>query len=251
MAPPTVSATNAITRSRAALADRRVELAREPRAVGFGALAGALVAVRVARRDVLHVDQERRELSPPPRVAADRERAERVAVIALPPRDEDAALRLADLDEILPRHLERGLDRFRAAAHEVGVARAGGRRADEPVGERLRRLGREEARVRVREPVDLRMHRRQHIGVAVAEARHGGAARRVEILLARGVGEIDAATRDGDGRRRAQIAVEDVRHREIAGDAKAGDGARVCYPCARPRPSRAMIAAQKRGKEEA
>ena len=70
--------------------------------------------------------------------------------------------------------------------------------------------------MRVGEPVDLRVHRGEHIRVAMAEARHGGAARRVEILLARGVGEVDAATPDGDGRRHAQIAVEDMRHREIA-----------------------------------
>ena len=47
--------------------------------------------------------------------------------------------------------------------------------ADKAIGERLRWLGREEARVGVREPVDLRVHRGEHIRVAVAEARHGGA----------------------------------------------------------------------------
>ena len=34
------------------------------------------------------LDQQRLELRPPPFVAADRQRAQRVAVIALPPRDQ-------------------------------------------------------------------------------------------------------------------------------------------------------------------
>ena len=117
---------------------------------------------------MLDVDQKRRELSPPPRVAAHRERAERVAVIALAPRDENAALRFANLDEILPRHLEGGFDGFRTTAYEVDMACSGRRRADQPIGELLRRLGREKACVRVGELVDLRMHRRQHLGMAMA-----------------------------------------------------------------------------------
>ena len=61
------------------------------------------------------VDQERLELASPPRVAADRQRAERAAVIVLPPRDETPPLRLADLDEVLARHLQRRFDRLGAA----------------------------------------------------------------------------------------------------------------------------------------
>ncbi len=106
-----------------------------------------------------HVDQQGLELAPPPFVAADRERTERVAVIALATRNEMRALRLADLDEVLARHLQRRLDRFRPAADEVRVAHAGRRRADQLVRKRFRGLGREEARVRVGEPVDLRVHR--------------------------------------------------------------------------------------------
>ena len=62
----------------------------------------------------------------PPLVAADRQRAERIAVIALAAGDEMATLRLPDLDEILPRELERGLDRLRTARYQVDVAMPGG-----------------------------------------------------------------------------------------------------------------------------
>jgi hypothetical protein len=43
-------------------------------------------------------------------------------VIALPARDEVAALFLAALDKILPRQLDAGFDRFRSAADEIGVS---------------------------------------------------------------------------------------------------------------------------------
>ena len=124
--------------------------------------------------------------------------------------------RLADLDEVLARHLERGLDRLGAAAHEIGVARARGRSADELVGERLGGLRGEEARVRVGEAVDLRVHRREHIGVAVAEAGHRRAAGRVEIAPALRVDDPDALSSDRHRRRRAELAMEDVGHRRQA-----------------------------------
>src|SRR5207244_3404949 len=98
----------------AARANGRVELAGEAHAIRFRALVSVLVAIGVARRDMLDVDQKRRELAPPPRVAAHRQRAQRIPVVALAPGDEDAALKLPDLDEVLARHLERGFDRFRA-----------------------------------------------------------------------------------------------------------------------------------------
>ena len=55
----------------AAGADRRLELGREALAVRFVALAVVAVPVRVAGRDVLHVDQQRRELRASPCIAAD------------------------------------------------------------------------------------------------------------------------------------------------------------------------------------
>ena len=55
----------------------------------------------------MHLDQQRCELLAAPFVAADGQGTQRVAVIALPARDEVPALRLALLHEVLPRHLER------------------------------------------------------------------------------------------------------------------------------------------------
>ena len=55
---------------------------------------------------MLDVDQQRRELPAAPGVAADRQRPEGVAVITVAAGDEARALRLALLDEVLPRELQ-------------------------------------------------------------------------------------------------------------------------------------------------
>ena len=62
--------------------DGRFELGDEARTVLLQRFAVMLIAIGIGRRDMLDVDQQRRELAPTPRVAADRERAERVAVVA-------------------------------------------------------------------------------------------------------------------------------------------------------------------------
>ncbi len=124
----------------AKLVDLRFELLREPLAISFRRLIGSALAILVNRRDVMRLDQQRREGFALPGAAADRERAGGDAVIALPARDQVFALRLADLDEILPRQLERGLDRLRAAAHIEHMADAVGRMGDEIVGQLFRRL---------------------------------------------------------------------------------------------------------------
>ena len=198
--------------ARADAMHRLFELAAEPIAVGLGRLVALAVAVFVARRDVRHVDQERRELAPPPFVAADGKGAERVAVVALPPGDEVAPPGLADLDEVLPRQLERGLDRFRAARDEIDVRGAARRTGEQVIGERFGDFGREEARVRVGDPVDLRVHGADHVGMAVAEARHGGAAGRVEVFAPLGIDDGDAVAGHGDRRRGLQLAVQDAAH---------------------------------------
>ena len=154
MAPTTGSATKPITVSGPSSLDRRLELGGEARAVGRLALARRAPAIGVARADVGDLGQQRLELAAPPGVAADRERAQRVAVIALPPRDEPAALGLADLDEVLARHLERRLDRLGAAGDEVDPVDAGGRARDQMVGQLLGRLAGEEAGVGIGQPLE-------------------------------------------------------------------------------------------------
>ena len=80
-------------RFRAEFENLRFELVGETLREGFVGFARALLAIRETGRDVMRFDQDRQERLATPCVAADRERAERVAVIALPPRDEMPPLR--------------------------------------------------------------------------------------------------------------------------------------------------------------
>ncbi len=116
------------------------------------------------------LDQQRFELRAPPGIAADGQRAQRVAVIALAPRDHMPALGLASLDEILARHLERRLDRLRTAAHEIDMAQSGRGVLDQAVGQALGGFGGEKARMRIGDHLELFAHRGEHVGMAVAEA---------------------------------------------------------------------------------
>ena len=191
---------------------RGLEFGGQAQAVGFGGLVGELLAVRVARREVGRRHQQRRERGAPPFVATDRERAQRVAVIALAPGDEMGAPRLPDLDEVLARHLQRRFDRLRAAANQIGMAHAGRRRGDQLIRQRLRHLGGEETGVGVGQAIDLRVHRRDHVGMAVAQRGDRRAAGGVEVLAAGGIADQHAGRRDGDGRQLAQLAMEDVGH---------------------------------------
>jgi hypothetical protein len=143
-------------------------------------------------------------------VAAGRERAERIAVVALAPGDDVPAPRLAGLEKILPRHLERRLDRLRTAADEIGVGEARRRVLDEAVGEPFGDFGGEEAGMGVGERVELAAQRREHVGMAMAEARHRRAAGGVEIAIAGAVDEFDAGAADGERRRDAGGSVEQM-----------------------------------------
>ena len=100
------------------------------------------------------LDEEWHKLLPPPSVSAYGDRAERVAVVALPARDHVAAPWLYDLHEVLARQLERRFHRF-------GSARNGRRVPHELFGECLHRLVGEEG----------------VCGNAMKDVRHGGMSR--------------------------------------------------------------------------
>jgi hypothetical protein len=92
------------------------------------------------------------------------------------------------------------------------VAGADRRVAHQVVGQRLGHFGGEEARVRVGDAIDLRVHRGQHVGMAMAEARHRGAAGGVEIAAAVGVDDGAAAAGGGHRQRAAELTVQNVGH---------------------------------------
>ena len=79
----------------------------------------AAMAVGIAGRDVRGVDEHFLVGLAPPHVAAHRKRADGIAVIALAARDEARARRVAALQVILARHLQRRLDRLGAARQHI------------------------------------------------------------------------------------------------------------------------------------
>jgi hypothetical protein len=69
--------------------------------------------------------------------------------------------------------------------------------------------------MRERQAIDLFMHRRDDGRMAVPETRHGCAATGVEILLAAGIDQENAAAGNGRRRCRVQVTMKDVRHRPV------------------------------------
>ena len=157
-------------------------------------------------------DQQGAELRAAPFVAAGRQRPQRIAVIALTARDDVPPLRLALLDEILPRHFQRRLDRLRSAADEIDVVDPFGRGLDEAVGELFGDFGREETRVCVGKLVELLVKGSNHVGMAVAETGHRRAAGRIDVALAVLVEQFDALAADGDGHLGVGGAVKNMGH---------------------------------------
>src|SRR5581483_7586331 len=69
-----------------------------------------------------------------------------------------------------------------------------------------------EARMGVGQLVELGVHGREHVGVAVAEAGDGGAARGVDVLPAAGIPDADALPALGHGVAVSDGAMEDAGH---------------------------------------
>ena len=108
-------------------------------------------------------------------VAAGAERAERVAVVALAARDKTRALRLADLDEILPRQLQRRLGAFGAGRAEPRMREAAGFAVQHDVRQVLGGLADERAGMGIGHCRGLPADGGGDALVAVAEARNRGA----------------------------------------------------------------------------
>src|SRR5215472_100847 len=140
-----------------------LELLRQALAISTRGLVDSPPAIFVARRDVMRLDQQRAEGLALLKPSANREGAERDPMIALASSDEVSPLRLAAFDEILSRELKRGLDCLRSAAKEKDMADAARGMGDQIISQFLSHPRREKACMCIGQPVELRMHRRQHI----------------------------------------------------------------------------------------
>ena len=137
-------------------------------------------------------------LLPPHHVAAGRQRAQRGAVVALPPRYGAGALGLAGFQEVLPRQLDRCLVALRSRGAEPRPRQPARFILQQDVGQVLGRLVGEGAGMGVGHPRGLPTDRLCDAAVAVAEAGDRRAARGVDDGLAiRGM-QVNAVATDRD-----------------------------------------------------
>ena len=109
-------------------------------------------------------------MRPPHHVAAGRQRAKRGAMIRLPPSDNLGSGGLTDLQEILPRQLDRRLGPLGPRGAEPGTAQAPRFRVQDDRRQILGRLVGERAGVRIGHRSRLPPDRLGHPAVAMTEA---------------------------------------------------------------------------------
>jgi hypothetical protein len=133
------------------LRERRLHaLEHAARVVGFARARLARIGVGRGRRDDVH---EQRLVDGFVQIhVAHRERAERLAVIAVRERDETRLARMAGVPPEMEAHLHRDFDRGGTVVREEAAVEAGGREAHELFGERHGGLVREAREDRVLEP---------------------------------------------------------------------------------------------------
>ena len=100
-----------------------------------------------------------------------------------------------DFERPLAGHLDRRFHALGPRGHEIGMGEPARGVADQHLGELFGAAGGIQRGVRVAEPVDLVLHRLDHMGVAVAETGDRRTARAVDHLMPRGVAQPDAAAR--------------------------------------------------------
>ena len=143
--------------------------------------------------------------------AGRREGEQCVAVIGRRERNDLPLGRAPALDPVLPRELERRLDRLRAAAERVDqVEVLPASAAAISARQLLDRLVGERRAVQVADPAGLLGHRGRDLRHPMAKVGHEGAPRAVQIAPALGVEQPAALPAHDAGIAAIQLAVEDV-----------------------------------------
>ncbi|MCY1517061.1 hypothetical protein D9M68_517280 [compost metagenome] len=154
--------------------------------------------------------QQRQERFPAPGVAADRQCAQRIAVVALPTRNHMPALGLSNFDKVLPRQLQCSLDRLGAARDEIHMIQVARRSGGKQARQILRRLRRKKRSVRVGQLPYLFLDRPDHPGVPMPQARNRGAAGSINVALAVAVYQFHALTGHRGGQVNFWIAMKNM-----------------------------------------
>ena len=131
-------------------------------------------------------------------------------MIAQPPRDDAAAALISALQMILPRELQRRLDRLGSAARVPDSIERARRKLGDKLGQLLRLGGREKAGVDIFETGRLFADRGGDLGMGMAEAGDRRPATGVDIAAAAGIKQKDPLAANRDRRPRAGGSVKDV-----------------------------------------
>ena len=131
-------------------------------------------------------------------------------MIGLAPRDDVRALRIPALEVILPRELQRRLDRFRTTARVPNPIERSRRHFRDHRRELLGGFAGEKTGVNILEARRLLGHRGHDFAMAMPEARHSRSAARIDVAPAILVDQVDAVPADSDRRPRVRGSVKDV-----------------------------------------
>ena len=143
------------------------------------------------------------------RATAGVERAERVAVVAAVPRDEQLPVGLASGEVIDAGQLQGRLDRLRPARHRVDRRIVDGQDVGDGRRVRLERLGGEGRAMGIRQAADLVGHRIGDRRPPVADVDDDGPAGGIDVRPSLGIPDRRTARLDGDRRVGQQRSTED------------------------------------------
>ncbi len=150
--------------------DRGFKFVGDPQTIRRVTFARHLVTIRITGRDMACRNQQRLELFATPHIAANRKRAQRIAMIGLAARNHVFPVRLPDLKEILPRHFKRRLCRLGPARNEIRLCHAFGGMGYKVLGQFFHRIGGKETRMGIGNLINLGMHGGTHRRVGMPKA---------------------------------------------------------------------------------
>ncbi len=164
---------------------------------------------------MVHIDQDWGELFPPPHIAADSQRPQGVAMIALAARDIAMAVPLPLLPEILIGQLQSCLYRFGTTGHEIRIIQTVGRTGCQKIRQVFQWLVREEACMGERQSIHLILHRLDRAGMGMAQTTDRRPAGRIQITLAVRIDNVTPIALNSGRRGRATVAVKNMGHDRV------------------------------------
>ncbi len=168
---------------RACLLDGILQFAGRANPVVFIRLPGILMPIGVTGADTRPVVENALIVRAARQVAGNRQRTERIAVVAELPADDDRFLGATERLPVLPCEFQRGFVGFGATRGKIDSRAGFGKSRCKPFRQCFLGRVREKCRVREGQVTDLLLNCGNHRLVPVAKARYGRAAAHIQILV--------------------------------------------------------------------